>query len=322
MTTAPLRIALLLLAAPALAAQTAGSVESVAPGIELVPGEFRPGRQPDGNSVLLRGPEGFVVVDSGRHEEHARRVLEAARAANAPIVAVVNTHWHLDHVSGNALLRREAPGLRVFASGAIFAAREGFLADYRRQLEGALAGEASEAQKREWREEIARIDAGDALVPDEVVVASGARRLAGRELRIELVEKAVTAGDLWLLDPKTSTLIAGDLVTLPVPFLDTACPPNWRAALDRLAGESFERLVPGHGPVLARTGFERYRTGFGNLLDCAASDAPVEACAAGWRRDLGPLLDGSDSDHVRSLLDYYVGQVVRAGAERDARFCR
>jgi len=321
MKTVLLRIALLCLATPALAAPAETPAERIAPGVELVRGAFEPGRQPDGNSVLFRGREGFVVVDTGRHEEHTRRVLEAARAAKAPIVAVVNTHWHLDHVSGNLLLRREVPGLRVYASGAIVEAREGFLATYREQLEGALAGDASEAQKAEWRAEVARIDAGDTLVPDEIVAASGTRELAGRELRIELVEKAVTAGDLWLFDPATATLVAGDLVTLPVPFLDTACPANWRSALDRLAREPFERLVPGHGPVLDRAGFERYLRAFGSLLDCGASEATVATCAEAWTRDLGPLLEGSNPAFVRSLLDYYVGQVLRAGAERDARFC-
>jgi len=297
------------------------AAEEIAPGVELVRGELVPGRQPDGNSVLLRGPAGFVMVDTGRHEAHTRKLLDFAAAAGAPVVAVVNTHWHLDHVSGNSLIRREISGVRVYASGAIVEARQGFLATYRRQLEGALAGEAPEAQKAEWREEMARIDAGDALVPDEIVTASGTRRLAGRELRIELVEKAVTAGDLYLFDAETSTLVAGDLVTLPVPFLDTACPANWRAALDRLAKEPFVRLVPGHGPVLDRAGFERYRQAFGGLLACAASGAPVAACAAAWTGDMGPLLEGSDPAFVRSLLDYYVGQVLRAGAERDARFC-
>jgi len=34
-------------------------------------------------------------------------------------------------------------------------------------------------------------------------------------------------------------LIAGDLVTLPVPFLDTACPNGWRKALDTLDDQRF-----------------------------------------------------------------------------------
>ena len=50
-----------------------------------------------------------------------------------------------------------------------------------------------------------------------------------------LEARAVTAGDVWLFDPATRVLAAGDLVTLPAPFLDTACPERWKAALDRVA---------------------------------------------------------------------------------------
>jgi hypothetical protein len=39
------------------------------------------------------------------------------------------------------------------------------------------------------------------------------------------------------------TLVAGDLVTLPVPFLDTAKPLVWKEALARLSKVKFERLV-------------------------------------------------------------------------------
>ena len=52
-----------------------------------------------------------------------------------PVVAIVNSHWHLDHVSGNAALRAAYPRAQVYASDAIDGAMRGFLADYRRQLQ-------------------------------------------------------------------------------------------------------------------------------------------------------------------------------------------
>jgi glyoxylase-like metal-dependent hydrolase (beta-lactamase superfamily II) len=102
-------------------------------GITLVPGAFASGTQPDGNSVVLDAPEGLIVVDTGRHPEHAAAILDVARRAGKPIVAVVNSHWHLDHVGGNPALRRAYPRLRVYASGALDDARHGFLADYAKQ---------------------------------------------------------------------------------------------------------------------------------------------------------------------------------------------
>ena len=131
-------------------------------------------------------------------------------------------------------------------------------------------------------------------------------------------QRAVTAGDLWLFDPATQTLAAGDLGTLPVPFRDTACPARWSAALARLQDTGFERLVPGHGPVLDRGQFAAYRKAFDGLLDCAASDADAVACRDGWIRDAGALIGAeATSPRTAGMLDYYV-QVLRDEPRRTA----
>lgn len=304
------------------ASPAATAAREIAAGIHLVPGSFVPGHQPDGNSLLLVGPRGIVVVDSGRHDAHTERVLAAARALGAPIVAVVNTHWHLDHISGNARLRQAFPDLRVLASGALDAASKGFLASSRRQLEQMIASAPDAATAAPWKAELARIASIPKLAPDEVVTASGERTLAGRTLRLVLETPAVTAGDLWVFDPATRVLIAGDLVTLPVPFLDTACPKGWRSALDHLATIDFQLLVPGHGPPMSRAVFETYRTAFGRLLDCAASTQPVESCATGWLHDAETLLDGADPSFTRELLNDYLGEVLRGDRSRLEALCK
>ena len=41
-----------------------------------------------------------------------RRILvDFAREQNRPIAAIINSHWHLDHVGGNPRLRAEFPGI-------------------------------------------------------------------------------------------------------------------------------------------------------------------------------------------------------------------
>src|SRR5262249_52431524 len=144
-----------------LLASTAGAATEVAPGVTLVPGGLVPGSQPDGNSVVLDGPKGLVVVDTGRHPEHTQAILDAARAAKKPIVAVVNTHWHLDHVGGNPMVRHEFPEVRVYASDAIVAARKGFLADYGKQLEELVAAEPDAEKQKQFKAELAILAAGD-----------------------------------------------------------------------------------------------------------------------------------------------------------------
>ncbi len=295
------------------------SAQELAPGVLFVPGHFVPGQQPDGNSLLLRGKDGWIVIDTGRHPEHTQAVLAAA--GKLPIQAVINTHWHLDHVGGNVLVRKAFPGVKVYASAAIGGALEGFLKNYRAQLKDAIAKTRDPEKQKPWRSEIALIDAGKTLSPDEIVSKSGERQIAGRALDLELESHAVTAGDVWVLDPSTGILAAGDLVTVPVPFLDTACPENWQAALAHVAQQDFKTLVPGHGAPMSRAQFEIYRSAYGALLACAASKAEKSACIDGWMKDAGALLDRDDPKFVRSLLDYYVDAHLRGDPAQTARLC-
>ncbi len=293
----------------------------LAAGVDLVRGRFVPGAQPDGNSILLLAPEGFVVIDTGRHADHTQAILDRATRAGVPIAAVINTHWHLDHVGGNPRIRQAYPDVTVWASGAIAEAQTGFLAAYRGQLAAAIAGTEDPAARAALVAEVAIIDAGPALTPDEVVTAGGSHTVAGRRLEIGLESRAVTAADVWVLDPATGVLAAGDLVTLPVPLFDTACPKGWLAALARLARVKFDLLVPGHGAPMTRDQFETYRSGFESLVACAASEQPEQVCIDGWLRDLGPLIPEGDRDFARMLLEYYVPSSLRADAEKTARLC-
>ena len=298
---------------------SAQDVTALAPGVDLIRGAYVPGAQPDGNSVIFRGPDGLVVVDTGRHAEHTQRIIDYAHAQRLPIKAVVNTHWHLDHVGGNPRIRAAFPGVRVYASAAIDGAMHGFLADYRKQLQAAIAQGRDQAQT--WRDEIAIIDSGKGLYPDVTIDHPEALRLAGRDFRIHLQSYAVTAGDVWLFDPETRVLAAGDLVTLPVPFLDTACPAHWQDALCALAGQDFEWLVPGHGAPMARDQFGTYRHAFANLLKCASSAKTKTACIDGWLHDAKPLLSAEDGKSAKPMLDYYMDTSLRADPAKTRKLC-
>src|SRR4051812_8388905 len=84
-------------------------------GVRLISGTFTPGTQPDGNSVIFDAPHGLIVVDTGRHPSHTQKIIDAARASGKPIKAIINSHWHLDHIGGNRLIRSAYPDVRVYA---------------------------------------------------------------------------------------------------------------------------------------------------------------------------------------------------------------
>jgi glyoxylase-like metal-dependent hydrolase (beta-lactamase superfamily II) len=322
-----------LMALPALAAlaMPAGAADMAAPasapqarplaeGVRWLPGSFVPGRQPDGNSVLFDGPAGTVAVDTGRHAEHTHALLAAVGAQ--PLAAVVNTHWHLDHLGGNAIVRAERPGTPVWASDAVRPAIAGWLADSRRDMAAALAaGKVDAATAAMMRIDVALIDAGDKLAPDVEVAAPRTLAAGGLALHLGVARDAVTAADLWVWDERSRVVAAGDLVTLPVPFLDTACAPRWQTALADLDALPFQILVPGHGEPMSRADFAAWRGAFGALLDCAASDAPDAACAERWITGLGPRWPAARDRGARAMLAYYLREHLRAPAARRDRFC-
>jgi glyoxylase-like metal-dependent hydrolase (beta-lactamase superfamily II) len=313
----PWRYVLVIAFGPGCMAATA-----IAPGINVISGVTAPGAQPDGNSIIVEAPQGLIVFDTGRHAAHTQQIVEFAKAADKPVAAIVNSHWHLDHIGGNAMLRAQYPAARVYASSALEGALAGFLANYRKQLERAIVeSEKDSAAQASMRTEIALIDAGAKLAPTVVIEATGRRVIAGRELDVHLEHVAVTAGDVWVLDRKTGVLMAGDLVTLPAPFLDTACPKRWQAALGRLARTNFKLLIPGHGAPMGRRDVATYRQAFDGLLACAASNRAKGACVDGWLHDADSLIPESDRAYARELIDYYMDEVLRGHDEALAKLC-
>jgi glyoxylase-like metal-dependent hydrolase (beta-lactamase superfamily II) len=296
--------------------------QSVASGVWLIPGGIRPNRQPDGNSVVFEAPEGLVVIDTGRHAWHREAILSLARAQRKDVVAIVNTHWHLDHVSGNPDLRAAYPQVRVHASSAIDGALTGFLpasaADSAAYLDDP---EIPEETREDIRADLLTIQNGGALKPDVVIAASGTTALGGLALRISLVPDAVTAGDVWIYDSARRVAVLGDLVTLPAPFLDTACPQGWKAALDAVAATPFEVAIPGHGAPMSRAQFLLYQAAFEAFIDCSGSTATGDECAARWANSIRPLLGEDVREHkqARGMAASYV-DLLRANGGR-SRHC-
>lgn len=277
----------------------------------FVPGGIEPGRQPDGNSVLIEGPTGVVVFDTGRHAAHAEAILAAA--AGKPVVAIVNSHWHLDHVSGNLRLKAAFPQARVYASNAIDAALTGFLANGAKDGQAAIdSGKLPAGLAEDVRGDVATVAMGRKLRPDIVIAYSQVIPLAGRPLAVGLAPHAATAGDVWLFDPGARRVIAGDLVTLPAPFLDTACPEGWEKALDTIQALDFTSLVPGHGPVMSREDFTAWHLAFTGFLDCANGERPMETCAGGWMNAARRWLSEQEAADFAGMAGYY-GELIRSG---------
>jgi glyoxylase-like metal-dependent hydrolase (beta-lactamase superfamily II) len=279
-------------------------------------------REPDGNSVIFEVPEGLVVMDTGRHEWHRQAILELAHAQQKPIVAIINSHWHLDHVSGNPALRAEYPGLQVYASDAIDRALIGFLASSAKEAASYINDPRIPKEMRaDIRADVLTIQNGAMLRPDVVIRASGSANIGGQVFNINLARDAATNGDVWLYDEKSGVAALGDLVTLPAPFLDTACLDGWKAALAGVATTPFALAIPGHGAPMSQAQFSLYRRSFESFIDCSKSTRPAQECAANWASAVQSLLaqDPDEVQHAKKTAGYYV-DMLRANSGR-SKYC-
>jgi glyoxylase-like metal-dependent hydrolase (beta-lactamase superfamily II) len=308
-----------LLAALALeGAPMAPPPRELAPGVHLLPGGFEPGRGPDGNTIVFDAPDGLVVVDTGRHTWHSDAILAFAGARGRPIAAIVNTHWHLDHSSGNRRIKAAFPNARLFTTNAVDRALgpDGFLTtNLARTRERLLASDVPAIEREEREIFVATMQESNALRPDIALSETRRMRLAGRRFDVHVTQGAVSDADVWLYDRRTRVVVLGDLVTFPAPFFETACPDQWRAELDAVWATPFRIAIPGHGAPMTRDQFNMWRAAYGAFIDCVNSDSEAATCASRWVELVTPLAAVGDIEEAQEYAIYYVGYLRENGGK-------
>ncbi|MEZ5998304.1 MAG: MBL fold metallo-hydrolase [Hyphomonas sp.] len=293
----------------------------------FIPGTFNPQIGPDGNTEIFTAPDGLVVVDTGRHPAHSQKILDYAGRKGLPVKIIINTHWHLDHSTGNQDIKAAFPDARLYTTRAVEGALDGFLARGLAATEERLTDpDLPEDARTRLTRGYNTIKDRVMLLPDVPVEAAMSVPVLGRDIELNVTDHAVTESDVWIWDPATKTVIAGDLVTLPVPLFDTGCADGWLAAFDVIDTKPYERVVPGHGFILSADEFHIYRDAFRNLVSCAV-DRTGAVCAEGWMTDAAPLLDKvpdadyADKDYARAAATYYVDEIIRPNDKR-REFCK
>ena len=231
-------LALILGVAPSAADADGLAVRALAPGVYAHEGAIVMPDQGAGDDIadlgFVVGEKGVAVIDTGGSVATGRRLLAAIRAVtDKPILYVVNTHEHPDHVFGDAAFE---------GSGAVFVGH--------RNLPRSLAARESFYRKayRKFLGDVA-MDEVRFVTPTLLVEDESDLDLGGRTLRLRAWPVAHTDCDLTVYDPDSRILFAGDLVfSGHVPVLDGSL-KGWLKALDALAAVPAERVVPGHGPA-------------------------------------------------------------------------
>ncbi len=190
------------------------------------------------NISFVVGSKGVAVIDSGGSLKVGLQLRQAiANVTALPVLYVINTHVHPDHIYGNAA----------------------FLANHDNESEPEFVGHDKLATAMELRQEqYAKLNArllgedalGSILVKPSIAVKTTlSLDLGDRQLLLTAHPIAHTHTDLTVMDKQSHTLFSGDLLFIErTPVLEGDV-KGLIAELEKLKSSGAEQVVPGHGPV-------------------------------------------------------------------------
>lgn len=199
----------------------------------------------DVNVSVVEGEAGLIVVDTHASSQAAQEVIADLRRLSArPVIGLVNTHDHIDHVFGNSAFRQEYGEIPITATDS---ASETTLGSGERAKASWLASGDDRA---------AEIGETTIVPADHTFSSVAAIDLGDRSLELVHPGRGHTAGDLVVRIDDADILLTGDLVEesgMPA-YGDDCFPLDWPHALDltlELIGPGTV-VVPGHGSPVDR----------------------------------------------------------------------
>ena len=227
-----------------------------------------------GNSVVIAGEDGALVVDTGQFPSVTRQHIAAIRRfTSKPVRYVVNTHWHPDHWLGNAEYMKAFPGVVILGTAntrqmADTKARQFITTGYAESALAYVKGLLAEG-KHEDGSSLSPIEVGyytcalqqfaayraelkavKPVLPQVTFKEGLTLHLGGLDVQVFCPGRGNTGGDAVVYVPSRKTLVTGDLVVAPFPYASGSFIGEWIQSLKTLGALDVDILVPGHGPVM------------------------------------------------------------------------
>ena len=188
------------------------------------------------NAGFVVTDEGVVVFDSLGSPSLAWSLRELIRTvSDRPVVKVVVSHYHADHVYGLQVFKDE--GAEIIAPRGAY--------EY---LDSAAALERLEERRLSldpWVNDDTR------LVPPDLMIEEFHRfSLGGIDFQLNYLGSAHSEGDMTMYVVQDRVLFSGDIIFEGrVPFVGDADTKRWLETLEALETSDLAALVPGHGPA-------------------------------------------------------------------------
>ena len=230
-----LSVLMLLACAHAQTAQNDFAIESLGNGIYVHHGkhlDIDTGYQGDiCNISFVVGSKGVAVIDTGGSFKTGNKLRDAIkRVTDKPILYVINTHVHPDHIFGNAAFLQD---------------KAQFVGHEKLAIAMQLRKEAYDNLNIKYMGDDAK--GSEIVLPTIMVKEPMDLDLGDRKLTVTPYPTAHTNTDVSVIDSKTSTLFTGDLLFIErTPVLEGDI-KGLIAVIDTLKTYPVKQVVPGHG---------------------------------------------------------------------------
>ena len=298
------------------------------------------------NGAVILAESGSIVVDTHGSPASARALIDAVgMLSDDPVRYVVNTHWHIDHHTGNLAYRE------VFGDDVIFISHDQTRAEIptlgAEQFGQARPFRSMPVQKATKALETGLDQHGEPLSADQVRAVEAFRKeqtdfaesvnfdyiladltysksltLHGGPNTAEVffLYPAHTASDTIVYIPDEEILIVGDLLTQPIIWSWSSYPSTYAQTLKALEQLPVKKIVIGHGgPVLdGKAYLKQVRLFLDATVAYAANSHSVnlsaaEAIEAARRK---PIIESFRRQFVSEAQDGMFDQMVAWTIER------
>jgi cyclase len=216
-----------------------------------------------GNTAVVVGSDGIIVVDSQFLNYYDDIKAKIASVSKLPVKHVIITHYHLDHVGANEAFRKD---------GALVWSHEEVVSTLRNMPPGANGKP--------------RASAPEAALPNRTYTGKGMTlKIKGVTAKLEHLP-GHTRGDTVVFFPAKNLIVTGDFFgSNNYPYVDVndgGSIDEMIETADYLIRRSDDKtvFVPGHGPPSNKAGLIEYR----NMMQ-TARDRVAKARAQGMTED-------------------------------------